>query len=142
MKKISLLIGLMIAGAFGSHAQTDSLHLPKRLYVYGDVEFGEGEKMGQVYMQFSLTLQRKHNYFRLKVAGSGPLIIWVAATKEPRITELAWVFGKSYTAFKYHNLKFGTGIAYVRDVRDNFREKTFKEALGLPFEVKYCYMFD
>lgn len=118
-------------------AQTDSLHLPKRFYVYADLELGGSQ--GDVYWQFSLAVQQNNNYLRLK--GSDVFQLNFGNKPLPGFGDIALIAGKSYTLGKCHNFKLGTGLALTHYRFDiGYGETIKKETIGLPVEVKYCYM--
>lgn len=129
------LASFLFVGVAG--AQTDRLHLSRRFYVYADLEFGGSQ--GDLYGQLSLAVQQDNNYLRLKVAevlqlnfGNKPL---------PGFGDIALIAGKSYTLCRYHNFKLGTGLALTHYRFDiGYGETTKKETIGLPVEMKYCYM--
>ncbi|MEE1945365.1 hypothetical protein VRU48_09610 [Pedobacter sp. KR3-3] len=141
--KLSLLIALACFLFIGTaDAQTDSLHLPKRFYIYGDLEFGGGGATYGSYTQVSLVVQKRNNYVRLKASENArPLFSW--NDEEPMMTDLSLILGKSYTVFTCHNLKLGSGVAFIKKEKRAPLEETYKKrAVGLSLELKYCYMID
>lgn len=140
----TLVLALLVCFCLSNvaRAQTDSLHLPKRFYVYGDLEFSGGGATYGSYVQFSLVVQNRNNYAGLKAAENAkPIFSW--SDEEPTLTDFDLIVGKSYTFAAYHNLKLGSGVAFVKKEKRAPLGATFKKkAIGLPLELRYCYMVD
>jgi hypothetical protein len=136
-----------------TNAQTDSLKLKNGYYVGVGIAAGKGSHTG-IYVLSNIQVQHFQSYLSFK--GSTFAIFTLDNSSAPNISELGFLFGKSYTLGESHNFQFGGGLSMVTSIsrgklitstckkgcillESNTYETIREKSVGLPLEVKYNF---